>query len=199
MQHLKAQDPEIYEYIAQEELRQHEKVRLIASENYASAAVMEATGSVLTNKYSEGYAGKRYYEGQQLIDKIETVAIERAKALFGADHVNVQPYSGSPANLAVYVAFLQPGDTILGMALPHGGHLTHGAKVSISGKFFRAESYELERSGILNYEVIREKALACRPKILIAGFSAYPRILDFERFRQIAEAYETIKKQRGMN
>ena len=187
MQHLKSQDPELYEYIAQEERRQHDKIRLIASENYVSAAVMEATGTVLTNKYSEGYAGKRYYEGQQLIDRIETLAVERAKAVFGAEHVNVQPYSGSPANLAVYLAFMQPGDTVLGMALPHGGHLTHGAKVSISGKFFRAEGYELERDGRLNYDAIREKALACKPKILIAGYSAYPRILDFERFRRIAD------------
>ena len=140
MKHLKEQDPEIYQCIEQEELRQHEKIRLIASENYVSAAVMEATGSVLTNKYSEGYVGKRYYEGQQLIDRVEALAIERAKAVFGVDHVNVQPYSGSPANLSVFLAFLNPGDTILGMALPHGGHLTHGAKVSISGKYFHAES-----------------------------------------------------------
>ncbi|MGI6639781.1 MAG: serine hydroxymethyltransferase [Desulfobulbus sp.] len=188
MKHLKEQDPEIYRCIQEEELRQHEKIRLIASENYVSAAVMEATGSVLTNKYSEGYPGKRYYEGQQLIDQIEALAIERAKAVFGAEHVNVQPYSGSPANLSVFLAFLKPGDTILGMALPHGGHLTHGAKVSISGKYFHAESYSLEReSGQLNYDTLREQALACRPKILIAGYSAYPRILDFARFRAIAD------------
>lgn len=188
MKHLKEQDPEIYECIQLEELRQHEKVRLIASENYVSAAVMEATGSVLTNKYSEGYVGKRYYEGQQLIDKVEALAIERAKAVFGVDHVNVQPYSGSPANLSVFLAFLNPGDTILGMALPHGGHLTHGAKVSISGKYFNAEFYSLEKeSGQLDYDKLRDKALACKPKILIAGYSAYPRILDFERFRAIAD------------
>ena len=188
MKHLKEQDPEIYCCIKEEELRQHEKIRLIASENYVSAAVMEATGSVLTNKYSEGYPGKRYYEGQQLIDQVEALAIERAKAVFGAEHVNVQPYSGSPANLSVFLAFLKPGDTILGMALPHGGHLTHGAKVSISGKYFHAESYSLEReSGQLNYDTLREQALACRPKILIAGYSAYPRILDFARFRAIAD------------
>ena len=188
MKHLKEQDPEIYECIQLEELRQHEKVRLIASENYVSAAVMEATGSVLTNKYSEGYVGKRYYEGQQLIDRVEALAIERAKAVFGVDHVNVQPYSGSPANLSVFLAFLNPGDTILGMALPHGGHLTHGAKVSISGKYFNAEFYSLEKeSGQLDYDKLRDKALACKPKILIAGYSAYPRILDFERFRAIAD------------
>lgn len=189
MEHLREQDPEIYRCIQQEELRQHEKIRLIASENYVSAAVMEATGSVLTNKYSEGYVGKRYYEGQQLIDQVEALAIERAKAVFGAEHVNVQPYSGSPANLSVFLAFLNPGDTILGMALPHGGHLTHGAKVSISGKYFRAESYSLQReSGQLDYDALHDQAMACKPRILIAGYSAYPRILDFERFRAIVDA-----------
>lgn len=189
MNNLNQQDPEIFGLIKQEEVRQKNKIRLIASENYVSGAVMEATGSVLTNKYSEGYPGKRYYEGQQFIDQIESLAIQRAKDLFGAEHVNVQPYSGSPANLAVYLAFIKPGDTILGMALPHGGHLTHGASVSISGKFFNAESYSLDqRTGLLNYDTIREKALACRPKILIAGHSAYPRILDFKKFREIADA-----------
>ena len=189
MNNLQVSDPDIFNLISQEELRQKNKIRLIASENYVSAAVMEATGSVLTNKYSEGYPGKRYYEGQQFIDQVESLTIQRAKDLFGAEHVNVQPYSGSPANLAVYFAFINPGDTILGMALPHGGHLTHGAKVSISGKFFNAESYSLDQeTGLLNYETIREKALACKPKILIAGHSAYPRILDFKKFREIADA-----------
>jgi glycine hydroxymethyltransferase len=189
MNTLEQNDPSIYDLIKQEEYRQKNKIRLIASENYVSRAVMEATGSVLTNKYSEGYPGKRYYEGQQFIDQVENIAIQRAKDLFGADHVNVQPYSGSPANLAVYLAFISPGDTILGMALPHGGHLTHGAKVSISGKYFNAESYSLDQAtGLLNYDTIREKALACRPKILVAGHSAYPRILDFARFREIADA-----------
>ena len=189
MHTLQQQDPDIFNLIRQEEIRQKDKVRLIASENYVSKAVMEATGSVLTNKYSEGYPGKRYYEGQQFIDQVESLAIQRAKDLFGAEHVNVQPYSGSPANLAVYLAFISPGDTILGMALPHGGHLTHGAKVSISGKYFNAESYSLdETTGLLNYDTIREKALACKPKILIAGHSAYPRVLDFPKFREIADA-----------
>ena len=189
MNRLEKSDPQIFNLIKQEELRQKNKIRLIASENYVSSAVMEATGSVLTNKYSEGYPGKRYYEGQQFIDQVEALAIQRAKDLFGAEHVNVQPYSGSPANLAVYLAFIKPGDTILGMALPHGGHLTHGAKVSISGKYFVAESYALDKeTGLLNYDTIREKALACRPKILIAGHSAYPRILDFVKFREIADA-----------
>ena len=189
MHTLQQQDPDIFNLIRQEEIRQKDKIRLIASENYVSKAVMEATGSVLTNKYSEGYPGKRYYEGQQFIDQVESLAIQRAKDLFGAEHVNVQPYSGSPANLAVYLAFISPGDTILGMALPHGGHLTHGAKVSISGKYFNAESYSLdETTGLLNYDTIREKALACKPKILIAGHSAYPRVLDFAKFREIADA-----------
>lgn len=188
MEKLRVTDNEIYELIKLEEKRQFEKIRLIASENYVSSAVLQATGSVLTNKYSEGYAGKRYYEGQQVIDQVEQLAIERAKELFGAEHVNVQPYSGSPANVAVYLAFLKPGDTILGMALPHGGHLTHGAKVSISGKYFKAESYTLSReTGLLDYDEIRSQARACSPKIIIAGHSAYPRSLDFERFREIAD------------
>ncbi len=188
MENVKDLDPEIYALVKQEEQRQADKIRMIASENYVSRAVLETTGSVLTNKYSEGYAGKRYYEGQQLIDQVELLAIERAKDLFGAEHVNVQPYSGSPANIAVYLAFLNPGDTMLGMALPHGGHLTHGAHVSISGRYFDAQSYELDaHTGLLNYETIREKALAVRPKILIAGHSAYPRILDFAKFKAIAD------------
>ncbi len=188
MEAIKSTDSEIFELITQEEKRQYDKIRLIASENYVSSAVLQATGTILTNKYSEGYAGKRYYEGQQIIDRIECLAIDRARKLFGAEHINVQPYSGSPANLAVYLAFLKPGDTILGMALPHGGHLTHGAGVSISGKYFNAVSYELNRdTGLIDYEAIREQALSCRPKMIIAGHSAYPRLLDFERFRAIAD------------
>jgi len=188
LEDIKSTDSEIFELIKLEEKRQFDKIRLIASENYVSSAVLQATGTVLTNKYSEGYAGKRYYEGQQIIDQIECIAIERAKNLFGAEHVNVQPYSGSPANVAVYLAFLKPGDTILGMALPHGGHLTHGAKVSISGKYFNAESYALNReTGLIDYDAIREQALSCQPKMIIAGHSAYPRIIDFERFRTIAD------------
>ena len=188
MEEVKRVDKEIFELIKQEEQRQSDKIRLIASENYVSTAVLQATGSVLTNKYSEGYVGKRYYEGQQVIDQIESLAIQRAKDLFGADHVNVQPYSGSPANLAVYLAFLSPGDTILGMALPHGGHLTHGARVSISGKYFHAESYGLHpETGLLDYDSVRQKAHECNPKIIIAGHSAYPRFIDFEIFREIAD------------
>lgn len=193
MEELQKSDQVIYDLIRQEEQRQADKIRLIASENYVSTPVLQASGSVLTNKYSEGYAGKRYYEGQQIIDQVETIAIERAKALFGAEHVNVQPYSGSPANLAVYLAFLNPGDTILGMALPHGGHLTHGSPVSISGKFFDARSYSLDReTGLLNYDTIRETALACKPKLIIAGHSAYPRIPDFKLFREIADEVDAI-------
>lgn len=185
---VRQSDMEVFDLIRQEEQRQIDKIRLIASENYVSSAVLQATGSVLTNKYSEGYAGKRYYEGQQIIDQVERLAIQRAKDLFGAEHVNVQPYSGSPANIAVYLAFLNPGDTILGMALPHGGHLTHGAQVSISGKYFNAESYTLSsETGLLDYEAVRRAALDCRPKIIIAGHSAYPRFIDFERFREIAD------------
>jgi glycine hydroxymethyltransferase len=188
MENIRQSDNEIYDLIKLEEQRQCDKIRLIASENYVSKPVLQATGSILTNKYSEGYAGKRYYEGQQIIDQVERIAIQRAKDLFGAEHVNVQPYSGSPANLAVYLAFLSPGDTILGMALPHGGHLTHGARVSISGKYFNAESYALSReTGLIDYDEIRRKARDCEPKILIAGHSAYPRIIDFELFREIAD------------
>ena len=193
MDALKQIDEAIYTLIREEEKRQYSKIRLIASENYVSRAVLEASGTVLTNKYSEGYAGKRYYEGQEYIDQIELLAIARAKELFQAEHVNVQPYSGSPANLAVYLAFLMPGDTILGMALPHGGHLTHGAKVSITGKYFNAVSYGLdEGTHQLDYENIRRLALEHKPKMIIAGHSAYPRVLDFEKFRSIADEVGAI-------
>ncbi len=193
MENLKPFDPEIVLAIEAEEQRQKNKIRLIASENYVSQAVMEATGSVLTNKYSEGYIGKRYYEGQQSIDVVEQLAIDRAKKLFGAEHVNVQPYSGSPANLAIYLAFAQPNDTILGMSLAHGGHLTHGSPVSITGKYFNAVSYELDpTTGFINYETIRELALEHKPKIIIAGHSAYPRQLDFAKFRAIANEVGAI-------
>lgn len=193
MEALLTADPEIHSLIQQEEVRQSDKIRLIASENYVTKPVLEATGSVLTNKYSEGYAGKRYYEGQQVIDQVENLAIQRTRELFGAEHVNVQPYSGSPANLAVYLAFLKPGDTILGMALPHGGHLTHGSPVSISGKYFNACSYALDKdTGLLNYDAIRESAREHQPKLIIAGHSAYPRVPDFEIFRSIADEVGAI-------
>jgi glycine hydroxymethyltransferase len=193
MQNLKNFDNEIYDLIIKEEERQIDKIRLIASENYVTRAVLEASGTVLTNKYSEGYPRKRYYEGQQFIDPIEEIAIERAKELFGADHANVQPYSGSPANLAVYLAFVKPGETVMGMALPHGGHLTHGSPVSITGKFFNIVSYELdEETGLLNYDTIRKLALENKPKMIIAGHSAYPRQLDFKKFREIADEVGAI-------
>lgn len=190
---LKSFDPELYGLIKHEEERQIDKIRLIASENYVSQNVLEASGTVLTNKYSEGYPGKRYYEGQQFIDPIETMAIERAKELFGAEHANVQPYSGSPANLAVYLAFVKPGETVMGMSLPHGGHLTHGSPVSITGKFFNIVSYELDKeTGLLNYDAIRKLALESKPKMIIAGHSAYPRQLDFKKFREIADEVGAI-------
>lgn len=185
---LREVDPEIADLILAEERREFEKIRLIPSENYVSRAVLEATGSILTNKYSEGYAGKRYYEGQQFIDSIETIAIERAKALFGAEHANVQPYSGSPANLAVYFALLKPGDTVMGMALPHGGHLTHGWNVSITGTYFRSVQYGVNlETGLIDYDSVREMARRERPRLIIAGATAYPRIIDFEAFRSIAD------------
>jgi len=180
-------DPEIARLIQAEETRQFEKIRLIPSENYTSAAVMEACGSVLCNKYSEGYAGKRYYEGQQNIDPVERLAIERAQKLFGADHANVQPYSGSPANLAVYLAFCKPGDTVMGMALPHGGHLTHGWNVSITGLFFRSVQYSVRRDdGRIDMDMVRELARRERPRIIWCGATAYPRIIDFAAFAEIA-------------
>ncbi len=164
--HLAETDPEVAKLVADEETREFEKVRLIPSENYASRAVLEATGSIFTNKYSEGYAGKRYYEGQQCVDPLEQLAIARAKALFSADHANVQPYSGSPANLAVYFALLKPGDTVMGMALPHGGHLTHGWNVSITGAFFRSVQYGVNiETGLIDYDQVRELALKERPEV----------------------------------
>ncbi len=185
---LREADEEVWQLVMDEEKREQESIRLIASENYASRAVMAATGSVFTNKYCEGYAGKRYYLGQEVTDKIERLAIARAKELYGAEHVNVQPYSGSPANFAAYLAVAEPGDTILGLDLPHGGHLTHGWKVSFSGKLFEAHHYQLNKeSELLDYDHIRELALKHRPKILIAGHSAYPRLLDFEAFAEIAK------------
>lgn len=186
-------DPEIAGLIEAEERRERDKIRLIPSENYVSDAVLAATGSVLTNKYSEGYAGKRYYEGQQVIDPVETLAVERAKALFGAEHANVQPYSGSPCNLAVYLAFLQPGDTVMGMALPAGGHLTHGWNVSITGKYFRSVQYGVRKdTGRIDYDQVRDIAKSERPKLIWAGGTAVPRIIDFETFAEIAREVDAI-------
>jgi len=184
---IRTVDPEIADLIANEIQRQRDVLRLIPSENYVSPAVLAATGSCLTNKYSEGYAGKRYYQGQDHIDAVERLAIDRAKALFGADHVNVQPYSGSPANLAVYLGLLNPGDTILSMSLPHGGHLTHGWKVTISGKHFNAVQYGVRKDdNYIDIDQVAEMAREHRPKLIICGASAYPRIIDFPAFAQIA-------------
>jgi len=186
-------DPEIAQLIAGEERREADTIRLIPSENYASSAVLAATGSVLNNKYSEGYPGKRYYEGQKYIDQIEQLAIDRAKALFGAEHANVQPYSGSPCNLAVYLAFLQPGETVMGMALPSGGHLTHGWNVSITGKYFRSVQYGVRKdTGRIDFDEVRDLARKEKPKLLWAGGTAVPRIIDFEKFGEIAREVGAI-------
>ncbi|TMQ19832.1 MAG: serine hydroxymethyltransferase [Deltaproteobacteria bacterium] len=186
-------DPEIADLIVAEERRQHDKIRLIASENYASAAVLAATGSVLTNQYSEGYPGKRYYEGQQVIDQIEALCAARARALFGADHANVQPYSGSPANLAVYLAFVKPGETVMGMALPAGGHLTHGWNVSATGTWFRAVQYGVRRDNHrIDFDEVRDLARRERPRLLFAGGTAIPRTIDFAAFAEIAREVGAI-------
>jgi glycine hydroxymethyltransferase len=185
--HVASEDPEVAELIDSEAERQFAKVRLIPSENYVSAAVLEASGTVLTNKYSEGYPGRRYYEGQQFIDPIETLAMRRAEALFGVDHANVQPYSGSPANLAVYLAFVPPGETVMGMALPMGGHLTHGWGVSATGKWFRAVQYGVRAdTGRVDLDQVRDLALAERPKLIFCGGTAIPRTIDFPAFAEIA-------------
>jgi glycine hydroxymethyltransferase len=188
MNALMKNDPDLYKLVKSEEAYQKSTIRLIASENYTSKAVLEACGTVFQNKYSEGYPGARFYQGQINCDGVENLAIERAKKLFGAEHVNVQPYSGSPANLAVYLAFAKPGDTVLGLNLSHGGHLTHGSKASVTGKWFNPVHYSLNPStGMVDYEEIRKLALEHKPKILIAGHSAYPRQLDFAKFRAIAD------------
>src|SRR4030042_4635719 len=185
---LEQYDPQIYELIRQEEALQSGSIRLIPSENYVSRAVMMATSSCLTNKYAEGYPGNRYYEGQQVTDLIETLAQQRAKKVFKADHANVQPYSGSVANLASYMALAQPGDVIMGLALPHGGHLTHGWKVSVTGKIFKSMQYSVSpTTGRFDYDQIRELAKKNKPKIIISGCTAYPREIDFEIFGQIAK------------
>jgi glycine hydroxymethyltransferase len=185
---LKRTDPEIFKLIKDEERYEIDSIRLIPSENYVSKAVLEATGSILTNKYSEGYTGRRYYEGQRNIDQIETLAVERAKALFKVDHANVQPYSGSPANLAVYFALLKPGDTIMGLSLPHGGHLTHGWPVSITGTFWRSAQYVVDReSQVIDFDAVRTMAHKEHPKIIVTGGTAYPRFWDFKTFGEIAK------------
>ena len=186
---IQASDPEVYGAMMRELRRQRDHIELIASENFVSEAVMEAMGSHLTNKYAEGYPGARYYGGCDYVDEVERIAIDRAKRLYGAEHVNVQPHAGSQANMAVYVALLQPGDTILGMSLSDGGHLTHGSKASVSGKYYHAESYGVSReSERIDYDAVAEKAEQVRPKLIIAGASAYPRFIDFKRMREIADS-----------
>ncbi len=181
-------DPEVAEAIEAEVNRQRNKIELIASENFVSNAVIEAMGTPLTNKYAEGYPGKRYYGGCENVDVVETLAIERAKELFGAEHANVQPHSGAQANMAVFFAVLNPGDTVLGMSLAHGGHLSHGCPVNMSGKYFNVVSYGVEEdSSVINYDELRKIALECKPKLIVAGASAYPRTIDFKKFSDIAK------------
>ncbi len=187
MSHLEIEDNEIYKLIESEKIRQDHSIELIASENFVSEAVLEAVGSVLTNKYAEGYPSKRYYGGCGNVDSIESIAIERAKKLFGAEHVNVQPHSGSQANMAIYLSMLQTGDNVLGMSLSSGGHLTHGSKVNFSGKLFNVCAYGLNEEGFIDYEDVLQKALEFKPKMIVAGASAYPREIDFAKFREIAD------------
>ncbi|GGA64284.1 serine hydroxymethyltransferase [Ornithinibacillus halotolerans] len=188
MEHLKQTDVELFEAMEAEKKRQQTKIELIASENFVSESVMEAMGSVLTNKYAEGYPGKRYYGGCEHVDVVEDLARDRAKALFGAEHANVQPHSGAQANMAVYFTILEPGDTVLGMNLNHGGHLTHGSPVNFSGTLYNFVEYGVEKeTEVLDYETVLEKAKECKPKLIVAGASAYSRTLDFARFREIAD------------
>lgn len=188
MSDLKNADPEIYEAIQNEIMRENKKIVLIASENITSNAVLEAQGCVMTNKYAEGYPHKRYYGGCEYVDVAEELAISRAKAIFGAEHANVQPHSGTQANMGVYFSVLKPGDTIMGMDLSHGGHLSHGSKVNFSGMFYKAVSYGVSReTGMIDYDEVRRIALECRPKIIVIGASAYSRTLDFKRFSEIAK------------
>ncbi len=186
---MKETDPEIHSLIGKELQRQQDCIDLIASENYTPSSVLEATGSVLTNKYSEGYPGKRYYGGNEFIDAVETLAIERAKKLFGADHANVQPHSGSTANYCAYSALMEPGETLMGMELSQGGHLTHGSPVNFSGKAYKVASYSVDRNTeMLDYDQIRKQAMEQKPKVIVCGYTAYPRTVHFERFREIADA-----------
>ncbi len=189
---IEGYDPELAAAIAAEAKRQEDHVELIASENYASPRVLEAQGSVLTNKYAEGYPGKRYYGGCEHVDVAERLALERVRELFGADYANVQPHSGSQANQAVYLALLAPGDTILGMSLAHGGHLTHGAKVNISGKLFNAVQYGVNGEGLIDYDEVERLAVEHKPKMVVAGFSAYSQVVDWARFRAIADKVGAI-------
>ena len=185
---LKANDPELYAAVMDETARQRNKIELIASENFVSETVMEANGTTLTNKYAEGYPAKRYYGGCEHVDVVENIAIERAKELFGAGYANVQPHSGAQANMAVFFALLEPGDTVLSMSLAHGGHLSHGSPVNMSGKYWNIVPYGVsETENVIDYEEVRRLALECKPKLILAGASAYPRIIDFEKFSAIAK------------
>jgi glycine hydroxymethyltransferase len=192
-EHLRNADKTVYETMLKERERINTGLELISSENLPSKATLEALGSVFNDKYSEGYPGKRYYGGNEFIDVIENLAIERAKFLFGAEHVNVQPYSGSPANMEVYLAFMNPGDTLMGMRLDHGGHLTHGHKVSFTGKLFNAVQYGVNKeTELLDYDEIEKIALEAKPKVLVCGASAYPREIDFKAFHKIAKEVGAI-------
>ncbi|MFA5995894.1 MAG: serine hydroxymethyltransferase [Patescibacteria group bacterium] len=192
LEHLRQQDPELAGYIQEELKRQRENIELIPSENFVSVPVLEALGSICTNKYSEGYPGKRYYGGNEWIDKIEQLAIDRAKQIFGAEHVNVQPLSGAPANLAAYSALLKPGDTVLGMDLSHGGHLTHGHPVTLSAKIYNFVRYKTAPDGTIDYDNLRAMALEHKPKLILAGYSAYSRDLDYKKFQAIADEVGAI-------
>ncbi len=187
LEEVKKVDPEVAAAITDEEARQNSHIELIASENWVSKAVMAAMGSILTNKYAEGYPGKRYYGGCGCVDVVENLAIERAKELFGCDYANVQPHSGAQANMAVQFAILQPGDTIMGMNLDHGGHLTHGSPVNMSGKYFKVVPYGVNDDGFIDYDKLRSLALECKPKMIIAGASAYARTIDFKKFREVCD------------
>ena len=189
---VKRVDPEVAQAIVNEQERQNSHIELIASENWVSKAVMAAMGSPLTNKYAEGYPGKRYYGGCQCVDEVENLAVSRAKELFGCDYANVQPHSGAQANLAVQFAICEPGDVIMGMNLDHGGHLTHGSPVNISGKYFHIVPYGVNDEGFIDYDRLKEIALECKPKMIIAGASAYARTIDFKKFREVADEVDAV-------
>ena len=197
LQDIAKTDAQIADLLQAEMDRQNSHIELIASENWVSKAVMAAMGSPLTNKYAEGYPGKRFYGGCGCVDQVEALAIERAKELFGCEYVNVQPHSGAQANMAVFFAMLKPGDTVMGMSLAHGGHLTHGSEANMSGAYFHVVSYGVNDDGVIDYENVRQIAKECRPKLIVAGASAYARIIDFKKFREIADevgAYLMVDK-----
>ncbi len=189
---LQNTDPKILELINAETARQNDGLEMIPSENHTSAAVLEALGSRLTDKYSEGYPGQRYYGGCEIVDEVENLARDRAKALFGTDHANVQPYSGSPANMAVYFALLDPGDTVMGLKLFHGGHMTHGLKVNFSGTLYNSVQYEIQKDGYFNYQQIAKNILECKPKLIIVGATAYPRVFDWVKWKEIADSVDAF-------